>query len=309
MRKVDIFYAIQASTYRIRKIPSLVLGVALFWCRETNTFLFRWGKATFTLKDVMVLGCYSVLGEPVQSGSLLGELSTIKAQMVEAKRMFNKSSCKKVHHSVWMKHYFSEGNGGELEHIGFLLLWLSRYVLPVYPLDIVRHNVFPISIKLAQGTRIALASAVLANLYHDLGVINNHGPSLVFWAYFKILHLWVWERFFTLSPEFPKFVDSDAPRAARWNGIVRDSVILYVRTVIERHSGFQWRPYATSLDNYVDGDDDLRSFVRCLRVCELVGMDCTEKYFLNRVAKQFGLDQDIPMHELIRIQPPKLQRG
>ncbi|KAL8093396.1 hypothetical protein AgCh_035317 [Apium graveolens] len=40
--------------------------------------------------------------------------------------------------------------------------------------------------------------------------------------------------------------------------------------------------------------DDTESFARCLRVSELVGLDCIEQYLPHRVAKQFGLDQDVP---------------
>ncbi|KAK9269289.1 hypothetical protein L1049_001059 [Liquidambar formosana] len=41
-------------------------------------------------------------------------------------------------------------------------------------------------------------------------------------------------------------------------------------------------------------DLEFESFARCLRVCELVGLDCIEQYLPHRVAMQFGLDQDIP---------------
>jgi hypothetical protein len=42
------------------------------------------------------------------------------------------------------------------------------------------------------------------------------------------------------------------------------------------------------------GNDDLRTLAHCLRPCELVGMDCIEQYLPHRVARQFGLDQDVP---------------
>ncbi|QCD78362.1 Aminotransferase-like [Vigna unguiculata] len=41
-------------------------------------------------------------------------------------------------------------------------------------------------------------------------------------------------------------------------------------------------------------DDELESFARCMRLSELVGMECVEHYCPNRVAMQFGMDQDIP---------------
>ncbi|WOG96239.1 hypothetical protein DCAR_0415573 [Daucus carota subsp. sativus] len=43
----------------------------------------------------------------------------------------------------------------------------------------------------------------------------------------------------------------------------------------------------------VESDHDIESFARCLRVTELVGLDNIEHYLPQRVAMQFGLDQDV----------------
>ncbi|CAO2813820.1 unnamed protein product [Amaranthus hypochondriacus] len=43
-----------------------------------------------------------------------------------------------------------------------------------------------------------------------------------------------------------------------------------------------------------DVNEELLSFVRCLRVSELVGCDCVMQYLPHRVGMQFGMDQDIP---------------
>ncbi|KAI5409440.1 hypothetical protein KIW84_055033 [Lathyrus oleraceus] len=71
-------------------------------------------------------------------------------------------------------------------------------------------------------------------------------------------------------------------------------------------NGFLWQPYKNSPSFEVCNekdmwkcynpclDEELLSFARCLRACELVGMGCKEKYFSHRVAMQFGMDQDIP---------------
>ncbi|XP_039130412.1 uncharacterized protein LOC120266823 [Dioscorea cayenensis subsp. rotundata] len=263
-RKAGIFDAIQVSTYKIKKSLSLVLGVAAFWCQETNTFLFPWGEATLTLEDVMVLGCFSVLGEPVQGEPLPGERAELEFQMIQELRNFNQSSCKKAHQSAWMKHYYSQGNGGELEHIAFLAFWLSRFVLPVHPVDTVRRSVIPIAIRLAQETRISFAPAVLASLYHDLGMVKNYVLA---------------------------------------NGQRRQSpfgfwwlISRYCICGCGRGWALQWRPYPMiSVDEgkwftgCVDEDDELRSFARCLRMCELVGIDCIEKYFPNRVVLFSGV--------------------
>jgi len=43
----------------------LLFGVVEKWCCDTNTFVFPFGEATLTLEDIMVLGGYPVLGDPV----------------------------------------------------------------------------------------------------------------------------------------------------------------------------------------------------------------------------------------------------
>ncbi|PNY17969.1 serine/threonine-protein phosphatase, partial [Trifolium pratense] len=72
---------------------------------------------------------------------------------------------------------------------------------------------------------------------------------------------------------------------------------------------FIWRPYVRYADKcrmfYPNVetlvpfkndlmDEQMISFVLCLRVSELVGFESIEQYLPHRVAMQFGLDQDIP---------------
>jgi hypothetical protein len=48
------------------------------------------------------------------------------------------------------------------------------------------------------------------------------------------------------------------------------------------------------VDSDGDVDEELKSFTRYLRACELVGIGCVEQYSPHRVAMQFGMDQDLP---------------
>ncbi|KAM3339920.1 hypothetical protein P3S68_029790 [Capsicum galapagoense] len=100
-------------------------------------------------------------------------------------------------------------------------------------------------------------------------------------------------------------------RIGLWNDVKRSGVI-NVRTVIDSSAEmFQWRPYALAVEGWsapkfykeaeewaiVEGknlDQELESFIRCLRVLELVGFDCQDPYRPNCVAMQFGYDQDSP---------------
>ena len=45
-----------------------------------------------------------------------------------------------------------------------------------------------------------------------------------------------------------------------------------------------------------DLDNQMLSFVICMRVSEFVGFDSIEQYLPHRVAVQFGMDQDVPSY-------------
>ncbi|KAM3198944.1 hypothetical protein P3L10_034096 [Capsicum annuum] len=100
-------------------------------------------------------------------------------------------------------------------------------------------------------------------------------------------------------------------RIGRWHN-VKQSKVINVRTTIDSFAEtFPWRPYTLAVEGWlipkfykeneeltiVEGknvDHELETFVRFLRVSELVGLDCQEHYRPNRVALQFGYDQDFP---------------
>ncbi|PKA54389.1 Serine/threonine-protein phosphatase 7 [Apostasia shenzhenica] len=318
-KKAGVLDAIKASTYKIRREPSLVLGAAAFWCEETNTFLFPWSEATITLEDVMILGGFPVIGEPIKKRApLVGEMENMEKVMISEHRKFNKTKWRKADQTLWTRQ-FMEREGDELEHIAFLSLWLSRYVFPKHPEGIVGQYVIPIAVRLSRGVRISIAPAVLAVLYRDLRILKHYlrcygggldELPLTLWAPFSILQLWLWERFVALRPDALSFVNSGEPRVSRWHDAAKKLDLAFVNSVLQLPDGFQWRPYVISLDSWcmppfykekgewvsldANGDDDFHSFARCLRPCELAGLDCIEQYLPHRVAMQFGLDQDIP---------------
>lgn len=76
--------------------------------------------------------------------------------------------------------------------------------------------------------------------------------------------------------------------AERWHK-VEISEYYEVNLVSNHDNGdFIWRPYSITLD--------MQSYGRCIRVSQLVGLNCIEQYFPHRVARQFGFDQDIPIN-------------
>ena len=322
-KKAGIYEAVLNSTYQIRRDNDLVFGLGERWRSETNTFIFRWGEATITLEDIMVLGGYSVLGDSVFCPVESEEQKEIENSLKETRREIWRSKAKKACQSKWLKKFMD--GGSEFEHEAFLSCWLSRYVLQNSSKTI-RECAFPIAIHLVRGRKIALAPAVLASIYKDLSLFKEKmiaSAKLVAFrddkdcvlelsivSPFHLVQIWAWERFLELRPN-PNSISNGDPIMAKWDK-VNGSKIASVRSALDScGESFLWRPYAMAVNDcnfpefcaeekekYVSVgpglDEELQSFARCLRVSELVGLGCIEQYLPHRVAMQFGMDQDLP---------------
>ncbi|GMI74479.1 hypothetical protein HRI_001117200 [Hibiscus trionum] len=317
-KKAGIFEAILNSTYQIKRNSDLVLGLAQKWCCETKSFIFSWGEASVTLEDVIILGGFSVLGSPVFAPLETEESKEIEESLKSARIEIVRSKAKKACPRLWMQRFMDSDNEFEFEHEAFLAFWLSRYVF-TNAHETIREHVFSIAVHLARGTRLALAPAVLASIYRDLCLLkdaiiaskktaNDEVFKLTIWSPFQLVQVWAWERFAELRPQ-PNPIAKGEPRLVQWHDV--SCKVENVRLALESASGsFEWRPYTMQVDNWKQPkfyrenevciwttarlDKELESFVRCLKVSELVGLDCIEQYLPHRVARQFGMDQDIP---------------
>ncbi|KAF9672974.1 hypothetical protein SADUNF_Sadunf11G0100100 [Salix dunnii] len=271
--------AILNSTYDVHKYYDLIFGLSEKWCANTNTFVFPWGEATITLEDVIVLGGYSVLGSPVSYSVQNREWKMIEEKLMDARTEISRGKANKPCQCTWMRKFINSGS--EIEHEAFLALWLSRYVLQNSS-HVIRKEALPLAIRLARGISVALAPAVLASIYRDLIqlkraiVAGNKESKLELFSPFQLVQLWAWERFPVLQPK-PNMLNFGDPRSARWHKVK----ILHVEDV-------RLALELAGLDRH------LESFVHCLRVSNLSGLDYMESYFPNRVAMQFGMDQDLP---------------
>ncbi|WVZ59686.1 hypothetical protein U9M48_009796 [Paspalum notatum var. saurae] len=331
-RELGILDAILTTTYRVRRDEGALLQLAAFWSAATNTFSFPWGEATVTLQDVAALAGLPLVGDPVRAP--VSESDDLEKEVVGAltavRSALHKSKKKRAFYGAWAKHFLEErtpddgGGGGELvEHGAFLSLWLSSFVLPSPPFDVVRPETFPIAARLARGQAVALAPAALASIYNDLSAIkrrlgsrDKEEPPFMVSAPMHILQVWLWERFPQLRPEktntaaAPDDVPGGGvPRVARWHDVCTALDTRYVHKVLVSPESFEWLPYGStsSFDLkpetcggcWVRGHDiarsrELLSYARCLHPCELVGMNCIEMYRPHRVARQLGFDQDVP---------------
>ncbi|KAF6173622.1 hypothetical protein GIB67_022981 [Kingdonia uniflora] len=157
---------------------------------------------------------------------------------------------------------------------------IKQFVFHAYPEDIICKKVFPIAIRLDQGIRIALASAI-----------------------------WAYKRLPTLRPE-SKSLRPGEPRMARWHKLNSSSDLKILRFHMGSPKNFQMHPYMSFVENLtqpsfckeqgewvlgnINTEEELRSFSRCIRPCELAGLDFIEQYLPHRVGMQFGMDQDLP---------------
>ncbi|GAB2258641.1 hypothetical protein Droror1_Dr00014801 [Drosera rotundifolia] len=225
-----------------------------------------------------------------------------------------------------MKAFMGKETG--IEHEAFLVCWLSRFMFPVFPFGVVNKRMFRMAVCLARGDQVALGSIVLASVYRDLGLLKSTMDAaavmeewredekgsvlaLTVWAPLQLVQVWFWERFVELRPK-PVELEPGQPRLARWHGVERNGVG-NVRPILQSAGDmFLWCPYTIAVENLPlpgfyreteefavvdeDLDDEIKAFSRCLRMSELVGIDCIEMYSPHRVAMQFGFDQDIPDH-------------
>ncbi|CAN4102738.1 unnamed protein product [Withania somnifera] len=328
-KAAGIYEAIMSSVYKVHTQKDLIFGLTERWCCETNTFVFPWGEATLTLEDMMILGGFSVLGGSVLLPLQSHELVEIEENLERTRR--DLIGLKADNHTKWLNFFMDSGK--VFEHEAFLSLWLSRFVFPGNEYDKIGKHVFPIAVNLARGIRLALAPVVLASIYRDLSLLkqsmimaSSNEPSsstandgdrfnileFSLWAPLFFVQVWAWERLLPLRPEQPRNYNMvSGVRIGRWHNVKQSSVINVRTTIDSSGETFQWRPYTLAVEGWlipkfynekeewvkVEGenfDQELESFFRCLRVSELVGLDCQEPYRPNRVAMQFGYDQGFP---------------
>ena len=323
-KKVGIFEAIMNTKCRILKDQNLLYGTVDKWCSKTNTFVFPFGEATITLEDVMVLGGYPVIGDPIFISLEDQEMREVENKLILARQQLTKSGNRVADTSRWMDLFIDKGS--EIEHEAFLSSWLSFFVFPNEGSRtlLVKISLFPIAIHLARGNPIALAPAVLASIYKDLTLFkktivdlskypvcgHRYPLTITLQSHFYLVQIWVWERFRNLQPQ-PMLINHDDPLLFRWHQVQAlkiDNVKLALDSAID---DFLWRPYFRYADNcglFYPNDaflvpfkkdlvsKQMLSFVICLRVSELVGFDSIEQYLPHRVAMQFGMDQDVPSY-------------
>ncbi|XP_011040251.1 PREDICTED: uncharacterized protein LOC105136556 [Populus euphratica] len=139
------------------------------------------------------------------------------------------------------------------EQIRVFALRLSRFVLPSLPEHTIQKHDFAIAIHLSEGTKIALAPAVLASLRKNLRLLKEQAAaaasgSITVSGPLQIVQLWAFERFPLLGPQCPNLLKHGEPRAARWHKLNSKISLPLTRSVLKVPDNFKWLPYADNLD-------------------------------------------------------------
>ena len=127
-KKAGIFDPIMTTKSHIMKNQDLVSQLVHKWCPETNTFVFPFGEATITLEDVVVLGGFSLFGDPVFTSLQGNEMREVENNLISARNELYKTKTGAPRASLWMDSFI--GKGSKIEHEAFISAWLSIFVFP-----------------------------------------------------------------------------------------------------------------------------------------------------------------------------------
>ncbi|KAL5548311.1 hypothetical protein UlMin_003542 [Ulmus minor] len=186
--------------------------------------------------------------------------------------------------------------------LGILQKWNSESKSFLFP-----WGEATIRISTFQRDRIALAPTVVSFINKDLSSLKTckQDDSVIkLWSPFQLVHLWILGRFLALQPQDNAVVFSG------WQKVEKRRLESIRQALDSDGMKFLWRPYVRNCASFglarfygeeemlvsiSSGlDEETKSFSRCLRVSQLVGLDYVKEYLPHRVGRQFGVDQDVP---------------
>ncbi|KAG5552148.1 hypothetical protein RHGRI_010300 [Rhododendron griersonianum] len=326
------------------------------WSRDTHTFVFPWGDCGPTLQDTAVMMRLSTRGSVAFDPS---NLSSADARLVDRLRRAYTTAGKcgsrfdregrvrapsksgKTSWGCWLRYFFkdlppsgsvppagqaTEFHGkmfdSDLHLAGFLVYWLSFFVIPDYPYEGPNHTVFPLTVSLARGDFVPLGPLFLGSLFHRLDQVHaDTERSLGRYDTVSVVHTqflmaFYFEHFSSLapSPVDLSWSEEPCPRIMRWSGVsstkpwgrrIDDIGTFLPRPYAEPVEGVLPTSFFSEDDRIVDFQTDdvavpssaLAAFAAACP-CSLPAL-CAEGtrsvlYRPDRVARQFGYDQGAP---------------
>ncbi|KAF7113508.1 hypothetical protein RHSIM_RhsimUnG0116700 [Rhododendron simsii] len=257
------------------------------WSKDTHTFVFPWGDGGPTLQDTAVLMRLSMRGSVALDPS---SLSLADARLVERLRKAYTEAGRygsrfdreghvrappksgKTSWGCWLRYFFKDlpppgttppaGQASEfygkmydsdLHLAGFLVYWLSFFMIPEFPYEGPNHIVFPLAVGLARGDFVPLGPLFLGSLFHRLDLVHaNTERSMGRYDMVSVVHTlflmaFCFEHFPSLAP-FPVDIsggDESRPWVMRWS---RVSSTKPWGKRIDDDDAFFLRPYAESVE-------------------------------------------------------------
>ncbi|KAF7134869.1 hypothetical protein RHSIM_Rhsim08G0147800 [Rhododendron simsii] len=326
------------------------------WSKDTHTFVFPWGDGGPTLQDTAVLMRLSTRGSVALDPS---NLSPADARLVERLRKAYTEAGKygsrfdregrvrappksgKTSWGCWLRYFFkdlpppgtappvgqaSEFHGkmydSDLHLAGFLVYWLSFFVIPEFPYEGPNYTVFPLAVSLARGDFVPLGPLFLGSLFHRLDQVHADTErsmgryDMVSVVHTQFLMAFCFEHFPSLAPSPADISEGEEPRPRimRWSGVsstkpwgkrIDDADAFLPRPYAEPVKGALPTSFFSEDDRVVDFQTEgvsvsasaLAAFAAACP-CSLPAL-CAEGarsvlYRPDRVARQFGYDQGAP---------------
>ncbi|KAG5532032.1 hypothetical protein RHGRI_026601 [Rhododendron griersonianum] len=218
--------------------------------------------------------------------------------------------------------FYGKMYDSDLHLAGFLVYWLSFFVIPDFPYEGPNQTVFPLAVSLASGDFVPLGPLFLGSLFHRLDQVHTDTErsmgryDLVSVVHTQFLMAFCFEHLPSLAPSAAdlSWSEEPRPRIMRWSGA--SSTKSWGKRVDDA-SRFLPRPYAEPVEgtlptSFFSEDDRIVDFqtdgvavpTSCLSAfaaacpCSLPAL-CAEGpravlYRPDRVARQFGYDQGAP---------------
>uniref|UniRef100_A0A2N9EQD5 Aminotransferase-like plant mobile domain-containing protein n=1 Tax=Fagus sylvatica TaxID=28930 RepID=A0A2N9EQD5_FAGSY len=275
------------------------------WCPSMHTFFFSWGELTPTLEDVANHWMLPILGEHSFSDIKLS------AEEEEVAATLRKRASTRL--SGWPAH-FTQVKGASVRRAAFVLYWLCKCTFGNFPCYSVNTAFIPLAIRISAGHCFPLAPLFLGHLYSQLDLLHDceiQGDSCyILSAAFNtsVLQTFFWEH--SVS-----YIFAARDKSAAWSLKTHDhdlvDAIDYEENVLFRpygddHPGFTctsifrkfYGPSPLIRDLRVDDYRSL-SYLSTVNPGFLPILSATGVYFIpycpQRVQRQFGLDQGIPI--------------
>ncbi|KAG5524063.1 hypothetical protein RHGRI_030905 [Rhododendron griersonianum] len=293
------------------------------WSTDTHTFVFPWGDGGPTLQDTAILMRLSTRGSAAFDPS---SLSSADARLVDRlRRAYTEAdlpSPRTAPLAGQEAEFYGKLYDSDLHLAGFLVYWLSFFVVPDFPYEGLNHNVFPLTVSLARGDFVLLGPFFLGSLFHRLDQVHTDSKrsmgcyDMVSVVHTQFLMAFCFEHFPSLAPS-PADIsggDESQPRIMRWSGVsstkswgnqIDDAGAFFLRPYAEPVEGALPTNFFSENDRIVDFQTEgvavstsaLAAFAAACP-CSLPAL-CTEGtrsmlYRPDRVARQFGYDQGAP---------------